>query len=206
MNEISRREALKRGAVIGASVLWVTPAVQGVSMMRSAAAATSPPPDQPTYYAVKIDDDGCSDIWDQVGRDQNPNASKGKCLTPNAGALAVVPGGCGVVKSFETYFDDETDWTVTLAKGCEIVGDGSLAPRQGRKRVRPGGPHRCGRSDVVLCKPRLERQGHIERPIRHLLLPRRRLTVALRARTPLPVAGARVPRTWGRRHCRRVWI
>ena len=159
MNEISRREALKRGAVIGASVLWVTPAVQGVSMMRSAAAATSPPPDQPTYYAVKIDEDGCEDIWDQVGQDQNPNASKGKCLTPNAGALAVVPGGCGVVKSFETYFDDETDWTVTLAKGCEIVGDGSLALVKAGKECVRGAPTGVGGQTWSFANPASNGKG-----------------------------------------------
>jgi len=122
MTEINRREALKRGAIVGASVLWVTPAVQGVSMLRSAAAAASPPPPRAKCFAVKIEEDGCEDIWDQIGSDTNPRAPQGHCLTPNAGDLAIMPGGCRAVRDFEAG-DDGEDWTVTLAPGCEILNE-----------------------------------------------------------------------------------
>ena len=39
---ITRRELLKRGAVVGVATLWVTPIVQTVGMGRAAAAVTSP--------------------------------------------------------------------------------------------------------------------------------------------------------------------
>lgn len=43
-SEISRRELLKKGAVLGGSVLWMTPAVQVVGMSRAFAQETSPLP------------------------------------------------------------------------------------------------------------------------------------------------------------------
>lgn len=42
--EISRRELLKKGAVLGGSVLWMTPAVQAISVSRAFAQETSPLP------------------------------------------------------------------------------------------------------------------------------------------------------------------
>lgn len=124
MEEVSRREALKRGAAVGVGVLWATPAVQAVSMVRSAAAAASPPPEDPVYYAIKIEEGGkCEDIWDQIGRDTDPSRPKGKCLTPNAGPFAVVPGGCGKVAGSST---GNGEWAIELEAGCEIVGDNSL--------------------------------------------------------------------------------
>lgn len=122
MEEVSRREALKRGAAVGVGVLWATPAVQAVSMVRSAAAAASPPPEDAVYYGIKIEDGGkCEEIWDQIGRDKDASRPKGKCLTPNAGSFAVVPGGCGKVVSTKT--PDDGEWVIELAAGCEIVGD-----------------------------------------------------------------------------------
>lgn len=44
ISEISRRELLKKGAVLGGSVLWMTPAVQAVSVSRAFAQETSPLP------------------------------------------------------------------------------------------------------------------------------------------------------------------
>ncbi len=122
--EISRREALKRGAKIGVGVLWATPAVQAVSMVRSAAAATSPPPDEPVYYGVKVEEGVCEDIWDQIGRDTSDGAPTGHCLTPNKGDLAVIPGGCGKVTIIST--DEDENWVIELAEGCEIVADECL--------------------------------------------------------------------------------
>lgn len=125
MEEVSRREALKRGAAVGVGVLWATPAVQAVSMVRSAAAAASPPPEDAVYYGIKVEEDGkCEDIWDQIGRDTDPNRPKGKCLTPNAGPFGVAPGGCAKVVSTKT--PDSGEWVIELAAGCEIVGDDSL--------------------------------------------------------------------------------
>lgn len=123
--EISRREALKRGATVGVGVLWATPAVQAVSMMRSAAAATSPPPDDPVYFAVKIEEGGkCEDIWDQVG-----GTTPAKCLTPNGGALAVVPGGCDKVVDAKT--PDDARWVIELAAGCVLL-ESSLMTKAGQ--------------------------------------------------------------------------
>lgn len=41
---ISRREALRRGALVGGAVLWVTPVVQSVGMSPAAGQTTSPTP------------------------------------------------------------------------------------------------------------------------------------------------------------------
>src|SRR3954469_2529944 len=42
---ISRRQALKRGAVVGSALVWAPPALQAVSMnVADAASGTTPPP------------------------------------------------------------------------------------------------------------------------------------------------------------------
>ena len=48
---VSRREALRRGAVVGGALLWVTPTVRAIGLTSAGAAAASPgpasPPDAP---------------------------------------------------------------------------------------------------------------------------------------------------------------
>jgi hypothetical protein len=124
VEQISRRDALKRGAAIGAGVLWATPAVQVVSMARSAAAAASPVPPKAECYAVAISDRGrCYDIWDQEGRDSNPDSHK--CLTPSA-HYDVQRGGCYKIKHIKVPDGDHHDdhkggWYITLCDGCVVV-------------------------------------------------------------------------------------
>ena len=51
---ITRRDLLKRGAVLGGAVVWVTPIVQSVGMGRAFAQATSPCTPPISYIAMNV--------------------------------------------------------------------------------------------------------------------------------------------------------
>lgn len=53
---LSRREALKRGAVLGGATLWATPIVQSLTVRPAFAQATPVPPgvDGPSYIAMNV--------------------------------------------------------------------------------------------------------------------------------------------------------
>ncbi len=118
MAHITRREALKRGATVGAGVIWATPVIQTVGMQ--AAFAQSVSPTDQVYFAAKIEEGVCEDIWDQIGQDTDPGAPTGKCLTPSSGGFGVGPGACDHVVGFTTPEEPEP-WTITLLDGCEII-------------------------------------------------------------------------------------
>ncbi len=51
---ITRRDLLKKGAVLGGAVVWVTPIVQSVGMGRAFAQATSPCMPPISYIAMNV--------------------------------------------------------------------------------------------------------------------------------------------------------
>ena len=117
---ISRKEFLKRGAVLGGSLIWAVPTIQAIGMSAAFANETSPVCN--FYFAAKIgQEDGqdgeveCVDIFDQ---DPGP----GKCLDvagiATAGGFTVSEGACIRVESFTT--PESGDWTVTLREGCQL--------------------------------------------------------------------------------------
>ena len=59
---ITRRELLKRGAVLGGALVWATPVVQTIGMRAAFAQSTSP--DCPNLYCVKADVKGGSNLGD----------------------------------------------------------------------------------------------------------------------------------------------
>lgn len=71
---LTRREALKRGLVLGGAVLWTTPAVQAIGMSRAAAQETS---STCTTYCVKFEftggDDSLDGEWVPLGADNPGN-------------------------------------------------------------------------------------------------------------------------------------
>lgn len=112
MASISRRDALKRGALIGAGAVWATPVIQSIGMSRAFAAAVSD--DGAVYYALKIEGDGCEDISGQI----SPHGT-GQCLDVDA-AVIPISGGCGsVVDVIDVAEDnDPTPWQIVLTEGC----------------------------------------------------------------------------------------
>lgn len=71
---LTRREALKRGAIFGGALLWTTPAVQAIGMSRALAQETSGPC---TTYCVKFEfvgnDDSLDGSWGPLGGDNPGN-------------------------------------------------------------------------------------------------------------------------------------
>ncbi|HEX6231116.1 MAG TPA: hypothetical protein VF029_05345, partial [Actinomycetota bacterium] len=94
---ISRRDLLRRGAVVGGTVLWVTPVIQSLS--RPALAQTTP---IGGCFCVKWSpEDDCEDL--------NGESS---CIT-NRGD----EGGCAQGVGFAS----NTTWTATLPAGCRLT-------------------------------------------------------------------------------------
>lgn len=114
---ISRREALKRGAALGGSLIWAVPTIQAIGMSPAFAQEASPRCE--VYYAAKIEVDDevvvCTDIFNQ-------SAGPGKCLDvtgiASGGGFAVSSGGCSKITATST--NDGEDWTVTLGEGCQL--------------------------------------------------------------------------------------
>ncbi len=119
---LTRRDFLKRGAVLGGTLAWVTPAVQVVGLRPAFAATVSPVCGD--FFAVKIDpdeatEDFCVDIWDQT----DPSG-EGQCLDVDA-QVTPIPGGCGYVTS--TTFENDMRWVIGLGSDCEFqIGEAEL--------------------------------------------------------------------------------
>lgn len=94
-DDLTRREALKRGAALGGMLLWITPAVQAVGMSRALAQETSGPC---TTYCIKFEftgsDNDLNGTWGPLGSSQG----QGNCFTCPADAQnGSLPAG---------FFDD----------------------------------------------------------------------------------------------------
>ena len=131
---VSRRDFLKRGAVLGGAIAWATPLVQTIGM-RSALAQTASPACN-VWYAAKIERVGdtavgvCIDIYDQT----NPQG-KGECLDTDSLGPTIEAGACDHLQgwSLAPQGAGNKSWTVTLDDQCLFV-DGS-----GRCKVKSGG-------------------------------------------------------------------
>ena len=75
---LSRREFLKRGAVVGGAAVWMTPVVQTVGMSSAFAQATSPG-DCAYIFAVKIELNRVDGVFDWVC-DVVSGSDQGNCL------------------------------------------------------------------------------------------------------------------------------
>ena len=118
---LSRREVLKRGAVLGGSLIWAVPTIQAIGMSAAFANETSPVCN--VYFAAKIGQEGqeedapiiCVSI-------HNQGVGPGKCLNvvqiAEDNPFTVSDGACDRVESFTS--PDEANWTVTLDPGCQL--------------------------------------------------------------------------------------
>lgn len=140
---ISRRDLLRRGAVVGGALLWTTPMVQ--TLARPAFAAEgSPEPDGGghaiSYIAVVVscagtgtnyrakfntDPNEATTGWEDEPGPPNPN---GKCYPPNygnaSGTLKMNGGGEGLVVSIDPSDPSKGSLTVPLSLAsipCDVT-------------------------------------------------------------------------------------
>jgi hypothetical protein len=141
-HDVSRRDFLKRGALLGGALVWTTPVVQVVGM--NPALAQVPSPACNVWYAIKIEfnaDTGqfvCESIHNQTSTD--PGFGSGKCLDVQAIEQAnnfdAVDGGCeqfsAVLQSVEIS-EDGKRWTVPFPENCQAEsGDCAAKVGQGQ--------------------------------------------------------------------------
>lgn len=102
---ITRRQALRRGALLGGTLMWTTPVVQTLGMDRALAAEPSGTCD---LYCVKYE---TGSGWTSIGK------GVGNCVTCPTDATDGPPArlGAGAVSG-----SAETGFTVTLPAGCSV--------------------------------------------------------------------------------------
>jgi hypothetical protein len=153
-HDVSRRDFLKRGALLGGALVWTTPVVQVVGMNPALAQVASPT--CAFWYAVKIEretdgscppdftiippsptstNDGC--CTDITGGNNPP----GQCLNADDAppdGKTLNSGGCTHIQWVEIPDEGETDtaWLVKLDDDCQFV------PDTGRCTVKIGGKDR----------------------------------------------------------------
>lgn len=139
-HDVSRRDFLKRGALLGGALVWATPVVQVVGM--NPALAQVPSPACNVWYAVKIERGNgtcepgftlipASPSTSNVGCCQDITGSAnppGQCLNaddaPPAGET-LTSGGCTHIQWVEIPDEGDSDatWLVKLDDDCQFVPD-----------------------------------------------------------------------------------
>lgn len=119
---LTRREALKRGALFGGALLWTTPAVQAIGMSRALAAE----PSGCTTYCIKYEfsgpDDSVAGSWTSLG------SGVGNVLMCPAGASNGSYPGDGL-PDFEVklglFADRKEGVVVVFPESCELLNPDS---------------------------------------------------------------------------------
>jgi hypothetical protein len=117
---LTRREALKRGAIV-AGTLWAVPIVQAVGMRPAYAATPSPIGTGCEVYCIKwvvnqnyIDGTTWGTKWTPLGSSGNPVLS-----CPEGGLNSVPPEADDIVVSYDST---EMQWVVELPPNCRLFG------------------------------------------------------------------------------------
>lgn len=137
---LTRRDMIKKGALLGGTLMWTTPAIQAVGMRP--ALAQTPSPTCNVWYAVKIERVGelgdweCFDIFDQT----NPNGT-GTCLDVEDAPLTVSAGGCGHITVEHVAPEGAADktWVVRLDPDCQSAAGAQCAIKTGQASCVVGG-------------------------------------------------------------------
>ena len=83
---VTRRDLLRRGAVLGGAVVWMTPVVQTIGMSRAFAQTASPDPCTPaiSYVAMNVTCGGTDYFikWEDGGWESDPKETPGCNFTP----------------------------------------------------------------------------------------------------------------------------
>lgn len=145
---LTRRDALKKGAIAGGTVLWVAPAVQGIGMSSAFAAHPSPTIGHgvsfvafrftcgTTTYFAKIDFNGGQTCTGQVS-----DPDKNSCGVNDEGAVSPFSSGC-TSELFDVTTVPNSDGEVgqvivTLTSAC----DGQFIDQATKCGTKFGGCH-----------------------------------------------------------------
>lgn len=148
----SRREAIRRAAVLGGTMVWAAPAIQQVGMRAAAAVSPPPPPPPPsnfygisfvafvfkcgsTYYKAKYDAEAGS--WEDV-ESRNNDKGLANCAQIDRWTEASplpspynAPPGKGPIDASPVVVDGEVyEVTFTMPTGCSFR-DGSAVVKGG---------------------------------------------------------------------------
>lgn len=143
-HDVSRRDFLKRGALLGGALVWTTPVVQAVGMTPALAQVASPACN--VWYAVKIQRVGTTTDWECVDISDQDEPSGNQCLDVDDVGFPVNAGGCGRIVSVIVAAEGATDkrWMVRLDQDCQFVeGSGRCEVKTGQDcfdTIQPGQP------------------------------------------------------------------
>lgn len=149
-HDVSRRDFLKRGALLGGALVWTTPVVQVVGMNPALAQVASPACN--VWYAVKIEreeEESCPTGFTTIP--PSPGSTNNGCCTDITGGVNepgqcldadgappddedLTPGGCTHIQSVQIPDEGagDTSWSVKLDDDCQFV------PDSGRCTVKTG--------------------------------------------------------------------
>jgi hypothetical protein len=138
---LTRREVLKKGALLGGALAWGTPVVQVIGMRPALAQTTSP--DCPNLYCLKAEVSGGSlGPFGPLGGGQGKG--KGNCLGTPDNCDHDVPQSILDYLNSNVSGDPETGFTVKLPPGCRLaeLSGGSEDPFGG---MGPAAAAKCGK-------------------------------------------------------------
>ena len=118
---LTRREILKRGAVLGGALVWGTPVVQVIGMRPAMAQSTSP--DCPNLYCLKAEVSGGSlGSFGPLGGGQGGQGQgQGNCITEDEDCNPNVPAAILNFLNNNVTGTPETGFTVILPPGCTLA-------------------------------------------------------------------------------------
>jgi hypothetical protein len=114
-SRISRRDALRKAALVGA-VAWTVPTIQTVNLQR-ALAQTQSPPGTCTKFRIQRTQSGLPDCT-SVGAESCLVDTPFACFESNQD-----PFSCDAISGNPQVPDDD-EWVICLDEGCEVEGVG----------------------------------------------------------------------------------
>ena len=132
--KIDRREALRRGALVGGALMWATPVVQSVAMRTAVASTPVVGADCPSHLDIKVECAGvtqclivepigaCGDqVSASIGRHPtHGNSNSGHCLDAS-GCNNSAQGFPDLSEFSATSSDGGRTWQLTMPAGCTLV-------------------------------------------------------------------------------------
>ncbi len=116
--DLTRRELLKKGAVLGGALVWAAPVVQVIGMRPAMAASTSP--DCPNLYCLKAEVSGGS-LGDFGPLGGGQGKGQGNCLQKNEDCDSNVPPTILAFLNANVTGDPESGFTVKLPPDCTLA-------------------------------------------------------------------------------------
>lgn len=139
---ITRRDLLRRGAVLGGAVVWTTPVVQTLGMGRAFASTASPVEGGKEISYIGINAYDCADGKDYFAKfepEENPQWEESPGNAPDCADKSSLPQGVdGMTKGISVVMISDSCAKVTLPEGCTYdiwvkagAGDGACNKYEG---------------------------------------------------------------------------